>query len=155
MECQATRGGIVEVLISKADGVSAATDSDDSTVTGVTGGTWKRYEFRKNTGSMTSTFNPDDANGNNVSTELVLQFSRMDTAKRIEMNALSLQDLVCIVTDANGTHWYLGKDVPVSATAGNGQTGTARTDGNFYTLTLTDSSVTWPYTFTGTLPTVS
>lgn len=154
MECQATRGGIVEVLISMAEGVTAATDSGNTTVTGVTGGTWKKYEFRKNTGSLTSTFNPEDANGNYVSTELVLQFSRMDTAKRVEMNALSLQDLVCIVTDANGKHWYLGFDVPVTATAGNGQTGVARSDGNFYTLTLTDTSVTWPYTFTGTLPEV-
>jgi hypothetical protein len=44
----------------------------------------------------------------------------------------------------NGKYWFLGKDEPVSASAGDGNTGTARSDGNRYTLTLQDNGETWP-----------
>ena len=50
--------------------------------------------------------------------------------------------------DSNGIFWYLGKDDYVSATAGGGQTGTAKGDGNNYTLTLKDESDTYPYEIT-------
>ena len=50
-----------------------------------------------------------------------------------------------IVKDANGKYWYLGKDEPVNASAGDGQTGTARSDANRYTITLQDQSKEMPY----------
>ena len=69
----------------------------------------------------------------------------METQKRVEITALALGDLVCIVKDANGKYWYLGKDEPVNASAGDGQTGTARGDANRYTITLHDESREMPY----------
>ena len=95
---------------------------------------------------MTSTLNVDPANGvNYVSTDLVLVFNRMETLKRIEVAALALGDLAVIVKDSNGLYWYLGKDEPVVSTAGSGETGTARGDGNKYSVTLQDTSATYPY----------
>ena len=95
--------------------------------------------------ALAETFNVDAANGTNyVSTDLVLQFNRMETTKRVEMTALAQGELCAIVEDMNGKFWYLGKDEPVSATAGDGNTGSARSDGNRYTLTLQDVSATWP-----------
>ena len=82
---------------------------------------------------------------NYVATELVLQFSKMETRKRIEMAALAVGELVFIVKDANGKFWYLGMDEAVTASAGNGQTGQAIGDGNFYSITLTDNANSWPY----------
>ncbi len=80
-----------------------------------------------------------------VTTDLLLQFNRMETAKRVEITALALGDLVVIAKDANGKYWYLGKDEPVNASAGDGQTGTARSDANRYTITLQDNSKEMPF----------
>ena len=69
----------------------------------------------------------------------------MQTQARIEITALALGDLACIVKDANGKYWYLGKDEPVNASASDGQTGTSRSDANRYTITLQDNSQEMPY----------
>ena len=130
---------------------SGATYTGD-TITGITmasGTTFKPYQFRKQTGSMVSTLTVDETAGvNYVSTELSLVFTKMETKKRLELSALSVGQLAVIVEDSNGTFWYLGKDDYVSATAGGGQTGTAKGDGNNYTLTLRDESDTYPYEIT-------
>jgi hypothetical protein len=141
-------GGIVEAYIANYDDVTAktVTDGQVSAVTMATGKHFLRYTFRKGTGSMTSTLNVDAANGvNYVSTDLVLLFTRMETTKRIEMAALAVNELAVIVKDANGKYWYLGYDEPVAASAGDGQTGTARGDGNRYSITLQDTSASFPY----------
>jgi len=62
----------------------------------------------------------------------------------VELTALSLADLRVIVKDANGLYWFLGYDEPVNASAGDGQTGTARSDANRYTITLEDTSAEMP-----------
>ena len=61
------------------------------------------------------------------------------------MSALAVNELVAIVKDANGVYWYLGMDEAIAATAGDGATGTARGDGNRYTITLQDTSSTFPF----------
>ena len=107
---------------------------------------WYEYNFKKNTSSFTSTLNIDPANGINfVSTELILQFNKMNTTKRIEMASLAVNDMYVIVEDCNNKYWYLGMDEPVTATSGTSQTGTVKSDGNFYQITLTDESKTWLY----------
>lgn len=116
-------------------------EMDDATV-----GTFKKYNTKKNVSSMTSTFNIDATNGTNyVSTELSLTFARMTTDKRMEISTLVTGELMAIVQDANGIYWFLGKDEPVTATAGTAQTGAAKSDGNNYQLTLTDESDALPY----------
>ena len=147
-DCSSNMGGILEVLIANADDVTGVTVSEGiiSTVSMATSAKFKRYTFAKNTGSLTSTYTLDPASGvKYVTSELLLQFNRMETQKRVEITALALGDLVCIVKDANGKYWYLGKDEPVNASASDGQTGTARADANRYTITLQDESLEMPY----------
>lgn len=147
-DCSSSMGGITEVLLANVDDVTGVTVTENqiSAITMAEGASFKQYHFRRNTGSLTSTINIDPANGvNYVSSDLVLLFSKMDTAKRIEMTALSLTELVGLVKDANGVWWYLGYDEPLSASAGDGQTGTARGDGNRYSITLQDNSKQLPY----------
>ena len=147
-DCSSNMGGILEVLIANADDVTGVTVSEGiiSTVSMATSAKFKRYTFAKNTGSLTSTYTLDPASGvKYVTSELLLQFNRMETQKRVEITALALGDLVCIVKDANGKYWYLGKDEPVNASASDGQTGTARSDANRYTITLQDESLEMPY----------
>ena len=146
-DCYANMGGIVEVLIANYDDVTAVTVTQNviSAITMASSAKFKKYNFAKNTGNLTSTYNIDAASGTKyVSSELLLQFNRMETTKRVEMTALALGDLVVICKDANGQYWYLGYDEPVNASAGDGQTGTARSDANRYTITLQDNSKELP-----------
>ncbi len=146
-DCTPSMGGIVEVYINNYDEVSAVTTKDNQ-VTGITIGTvkFKKFNFARQTGSLTSTYTIDRTTGANyVASDLVLQFNRMETAKRVEISALAVNDLVVIVKDANGKYWYLGKDEPVMASAGDGQTGTARGDRNGYSITLQDNATEMPY----------
>ena len=147
-DCAANMGGIVEVLIANYDDVTAVTVSDGviSAITMASSKKFQKYNFAKNTGSLTSTYTIDAASGvKYVTSDLLLQFNRMQTAARVEITALALGDLAVIVKDANGKYWYLGKDEPVNASAGDGQTGTARSDANRYTITLQDESLEMPY----------
>lgn len=153
-DCSTSKGGINVVYLANYDDVTAV-ETSEGKITGITLAEQKKfltYNFRKGTGSMSSTLNVDPANGvNYVTTDLVLQFLKMDTAKRIEMSALAVNELVAIVKDANGIYWYLGMDEAISATAGDGATGTARGDGNRYTITLQDNSSTFPYEVDSTI----
>lgn len=145
-DCSSSMGGIKHVWLADYVDNAAGVDSATTEVTGFTSAaTWHKYYFRKNTASMTSTLNIDDANGvNYVSTELALVFSKMDTTKRIEMAALATADVMAVVEDANGVRYFLGEENPVACTAGGGETGTAKGDGNRYTLTLTDENKSYP-----------
>lgn len=148
-DCHTSQGGIVKAwLTNYADGIFSigVNASGDTAVSAVSSGaTFYEYNFRKGTGSMTSTLNIDDANGiNYVSTEVVLQFNRQETAKRTGVAALALGGLAGIVLDGNGKYWAIGISEPVNATAGTAQTGTAKTDGNFYQITLTDDYESFP-----------
>ena len=166
LDCSHSLGGIKTVYIANYDdvtdlsynastgttGSTSGVTSTGDTITGITmasGTYFQPYQFRKQTGSMTSTLTVDETAGvNYVSTELSLVFTKMETKKRIELSALSVGQLAVIVEDSNGTYWYLGKDDYVSVSAGGGQTGTAKGDGNNYTLTLKDESDTYPYEVT-------
>ena len=107
---------------------------------------WYEYQFRKGTGSLTSTLTVDETAGiNYVTNELSLVFTKMETAKRMEIAALAVGQLCAVVEDSNGKYWFLGYDDYVSASAGTGVTGTAKGDQNAYTITLTTDSATFPY----------
>ena len=150
LDCTTSLGGIKTVYIANyGDVTNVATDESTGMVTGITmaeGATFKPYQFRKQTGSMTSTLNVDETAGiNYVSTELSLVFTKMETAKRVEMSALAIGQLAVIVEDSNNKFWYLGMNDYVSSTAGGASTGTAKGDQNAYTLKLTDEAITYPY----------
>ena len=155
-DCQPSVGGIKEVYLHAgfADGMFTLDASGESaTALTVTSG-WTKYEFRRGTGSMTSTLNVDEANGvNYVQTDLSLSFAKQETAKRIEMAALAVGEVQALVVDCNNHKWALGFNEGVAASAAGAETGAARGDGNKYTLTLTDYSESFPYEFTGDLPT--
>lgn len=106
---------------------------------------WQKYPMRKNTCSMTSTLNNSTDGASYVTTELAMVFSKMETAKRVAIQALAIGECMAVVEDSNGEMWFLGADAPLTATAGAGETGTAKADANRYTLTLTDESLGFPY----------
>lgn len=148
--CETNVGGIREVYIANFDDVTAievdATSNMIDTITMDTGKKFLKYFFKKNTSSLTSTLNVDPTAGVNfVQSDLALVFAKQETTKRMEIAKLSLGELRVIVKDANGKYWFLGQEEFVSATAGAAETGVNRTDGNRYTITLTDYSSSYPY----------
>ena len=155
-DCQTNVGGVREVYIANYSDVTTIEVDDSSnmikTITMADTAKFKKYAFKKNTSSMTSTLNVDPANGVNfVQTDLALVFAKQETVKRMEIAKLSLGELRVIVLDANGKYWFLGQEEFVSATAGTAETGVNRTDGNKYTITLTDYSSSYPYEVTPTI----
>ena len=144
-DCTPSQGGIVEVYLANYEQVGSveAASGKITAINMVNGAKFKRYSFHRNTGSLTSTYTIDAVNRiQYVTSNLV---NRMETAKRIEMQTLAVNDLVAIVKDANGVFTYLGKDEPVHSSALDGQTGTARTDANRYSVTLQDISQELPF----------
>lgn len=148
--CETNVGGIREVFIANYDDVTVIEVDETShmidTITMDTGKKFLKYFFKKNTSSLTSTLNVDPTAGVNfVQSDLALVFAKQETTKRMEIAKLSLGELRVIVKDANGKYWFLGQEEFVSATAGTAETGVNRTDGNRYTITLTDYSSSYPY----------
>lgn len=146
-DCSRSIGGLRVVYAANYDDIASIEVADGKIVkiTMADGQKFKKFEFRKNTASMTSTLNVDTTNGNTITTDVSLSFLKQETQKRIAISALSMGELVVIVHDANGVFWYLGKDYPVTASAGGAESGTAFTDANRYTVTLQDVSYDFPY----------
>lgn len=168
LDCSGSLGGIKKVWIANykdVDTANISADTIDDTTTDESGNTsadttygmivqipmvgnakFKPYEFRKNTGTMTSTLNIDEASGSRyVSTELSLVFTKQETAKRLEIAALAVGQLAVIVLDSNNKYWYLGIDDYVGASAGSANSGTAKSDSNNYSISLSTESDTFPY----------
>lgn len=147
-DCSPSMGGIVEALFANKEDVQEVTLAEDmvSAISMANSKKFVKFQFARNTGSMSSNYTIDQTTGVKfVTTNLVLVFNRMETSKRVAINALMQNDLVAIVKDANGKYWYLGFDEALNATAGDGLTGTARADRNGYTVTLQDNSHEMPY----------
>lgn len=146
--CDSQMGGIdVVYAINYAD-VTAVTLTSNviSQITLAASKYFNTYEFRKQSGGLTCTYNVDDVAGvKYVNGELALRFAKMETAKRLSFQALCNGDLALIVKDTNGIYWYLGYNRPVTMTAATGETGTNFTDPNQFTITLTSMDNEMPF----------
>ena len=147
VDCEPSIGGLKVVYIANHSDVEGFTTNGGqiTSITMASDAYFKTYSFRRNTASMTSTLSVDPTNGTSVATDVALSFLKQDTEKRMEISALSIGELTLIVEDANGRYWFLGKDMPVMASAGGAESGTNYTDGNRYTITLQDNSKDYPY----------
>lgn len=148
LDCGSGKGGIKVVYLSNREKVASVTLTSGkvSAIAMVDSAKFLAYHFRPETAGLESTRTIDHANGvNYVSSVLSMAFNKMDTTKRVEIEALALNELVAIVQDENGAYWYLGHDEALVATANVGATGTAHGDRNGYTIELTDISDEMPF----------
>lgn len=146
--CQANLGGIKKVWL--ADYVENAatlggTEGEERIESFAEGVTWVEYPMRKNVASMTTTLNTSTDGAVYFTTELSMVFSKMESQKRMAIMALAIGECMALIEDSNGHMWFLGKDYPLTASAGTGETGTAKGDRNAYSITLTDESLAMPY----------
>lgn len=145
-DCLPNIGGVKKILIANWD--EDLFTVEDGIVTSIaSGATWYSYYLRKNTASMTQTATIGDGGASNyVTTVISMAFNRMDATKRVEMAALLVNESAVLVQDNNGTWFALGAESPVTCSNGSGVTGTQFTDANQYTLELSDTLTTFPYT---------
>ena len=146
-DCAANMGGIKEVyLANKADVTVTVTTNKVTAITMASQAKFHKYQFRPNTSSMSSNYQVNAENGvAYVQTDLQMVFNRMETAKRVEVVAMAQGELCALVRDCNGLLWFLGYDAPLLLSAGDGLTGTARSDRNGYSVTLQDNSLELPH----------
>ena len=146
--CAGSLGGIKKIYLApwQANAYSIVTSGDTGTVTAIaTGVTWTEIPLRKNSANMTSEVQINDQTGNYVQTTLQITMSKMEAGKRLAAQAIMLSGFLAIAIDANGQRWALGKDNEMTCSAGTGQTGEQKTDGNYYQMSLQDDSTEFPY----------
>lgn len=156
MSCTQTLSGIAKDCAPNLGGVKRAyignfseatvTVAQETGVATITGVQLERYEFPRGLASMTSTATIDNTTGAKYyTTEVVLQFNRMEASKRLEvMNLLSV-DAIVVVEDENGKLWLPDDKNPMNVSASDGATGTAIGDANKYGVTLQVLSPALPY----------
>lgn len=144
--CKDSLGGIKKIWVAPSESLEYTLN--DGVIVPSKTETFKVFNFRRNVSSMTSNLQTSETSGNSFQTDVVLQFMKQETAKRVELMALFMGTNKVIVLDGNGKYWALGKDYPVEASAGDAVTGTAATDLNGYDITLTDYSAELPYEIT-------
>lgn len=145
-ECKNSVGGVKDIWIAdRAEITDITVDTTSETITAIKEPKFAHWSFRPETASLNSTSNIDNAAGTQyVSTELALQFSRMESVKRLQIKAATVGDFAIIVRDGNDKLHFLGYDNPISVTAGTATTGTAMGDFNGYNITFTDLSKDYP-----------
>lgn len=144
-DCAPNLGGVKRVYIGNF-GEAVITESSSPGVATISGVQLKRYDFNRGLASMTSTATIDNATGAKYyTTDVVLQFNRMEATKRLEMMALFSVDAIVVVEDENGKLWLPDLSNPMNVSAADGTTGTAIGDANKYGITLQVLSSALPY----------
>lgn len=142
--CKDSVGGVQKVWLADSDSVSWTVDSSNHQIKPDSTSAFKVFKLRRGAASMTSNLQVND-NNNYFQTDLAMNFAKMETSKRIEVMAILMGQTCGIVKDNNGKYWALGNDRPLEATAGTGETGTAASDANQYTVSIQDESTELPY----------
>ena len=154
-DCLPNMGGVRRVFVGNFEDFVATLTEDNNTVRITTiavaegaEGSPKlaKYDFPRGLASMTSTATIEPTSGAKYfTTEVALQFNRMEATKRLEVMALLMADTMVIVEDENGKLWLLDNENPANVSASDGTTGTAVGDANKYGVTLQVMAKELPY----------
>lgn len=152
VDCELTAGGIQRFIIAPREVINipapnASNMLDASAFTATDSGVhFTEYKFRPQTSSITSTASVDVAIGSaSITTEIQLQFTRIDTEKRVALQQLLGTGAIALVQTFDGKWLFCGFNMPIYATNLVQQSGLAISDLNGYTVTLTDISNQLPY----------
>lgn len=146
--CKDSVGGVKRVYILSKDNLLTAPIFDtDGKINTLVYDKYDLYEydFRKQTGMLTSTESQTEANDTHFyTTDLALKFNKLEADKALEIHELAKGELIIVVLDNNGKYWYLGLDNGVTVSASVGMTGTNYGDRNGYEITFQDISKELP-----------
>ena len=105
---------------------------------------WVIFNFKKNTGELTSEMTVND-NGSHFYTNGVnLVFAKIDNGKRLSLEAVASGECTMIVLDSNNQYWLIGAENSVAMTTLSATTGVAVSDSNAYNVTISADEATMP-----------
>jgi len=159
--CSANAGGLATVwAIDAADFTSASVTNDEVTAVVIVG-SWKKYEFREDTGQRLNTGELTDSGAYSVEHMVNFRTTGIDTAivqtlhEFVESNPCGI---IALVKDMNGNKWLegysttLGKDRPLKLKTGAMDSGTVITDGPGVDFSLGSNDGKYALKFLGADP---
>ena len=150
-QCKDSIGGVAKIWLSN---IGDASVSISENVADVSTNSFKVYNLRKGSASMTTNLTVNENAGDYWTTEVSMDFLKMETNKRLEMMAITMGETIAVVKDNNSKYWVVGVNnaagdlVPLTASAGVGETVTAKSDSNHYNVTLSVDTTELPYEIT-------
>ena len=146
--CKDSVGGVSKIWLADQASQTWTIDASTHTIKPSSTSAFKVYNLRRGSASMTSTLTVNDNAGSYFSTEVSMSFLKMETAKRLEVMAMLMGQTSGIVKDNNGKYWAVGIKNPLEGSAGTGETGTAASDANQYSVTISVDEAELPYEIT-------
>ena len=134
--CKDSVGGVAKIWLADFEAVNWTIDASTHLATPDATTAFKVYNLRRGAASMTSTLTVNDNAGSYFSTEIAMQFLKMENAKRLEVMAMLMGQCTGVVKDRNGKYWAIGVENPLEGSAGTGETGTGASDANQYSVTI-------------------
>ena len=151
LDCNPVLAGIKRVYLGYSDQLTITPNAETQTATiaaksGAEGAKLYPYDVVANTGGLTSTITKNEQNGTRYYTNTIaMQFTRLEAAKHLEVQAMAAEALVAIVETNDGKFWVVGADSYLSATESTAQTGSSFDDLNGYTISLAARSAYLPF----------
>ena len=151
LDCNPVLAGIKRVYLGYNDQLTITPDTQTQTATiaaksGVENAKLYPYDVVANTGGLSSTITKNEQNGTRYYTNTIaMQFTRLEAAKHLEVQAMAAEALIAIVETNDGKYWVVGADSYLSATESNVQTGSSFDDLNGYTISLAARSAYLPF----------
>lgn len=137
-DCAASAGGVKAIWLANFVDVTLTTSNGEVSAIAMEGtAKFKKYAFRAETAYANSDYQSDPVAGSSYwQSDIYMQFTKKETAKRMEIAAIAVAGLVAIVEDNNGAKWVYGINRPVYTSGANATTGTALGDRNGYSVNL-------------------
>ena len=146
LDCNPVLGGIKRVYLGYSDQLTITPNAETHTATITGEGKLYPYDVVANTGGLTSTITKNEQNGTRYYTNTItMQFTRLEAAKHLEVQAMAAEALVAVVETNDGKFWVVGADSYLSATESTAQTGSSFDDLNGYTISLAARSAYLPF----------
>ena len=105
---------------------------------------WVIFNFKKNTGELTSEMTVNDNGSHYYTNGVNLVFAKIDNGKRLSLEAVASGECTMIVLDSNNQYWLIGAENSVAMTTLTATTGVAVGDSNQYSLTISADEAHMP-----------
>ena len=105
---------------------------------------WVIFNFKKNTGELTSEMTVNDNGSHYYTNGCNLIFAKIDNGKRLSLEAVASGECTMIVLDSNNQYWLIGAENSVAMTTLTATTGVAISDSNQYSLTISAEEAHMP-----------
>ena len=105
---------------------------------------WVIFNFKKNTGELTSEMTLNDNGSHYYTNGVNLVFAKIDNGKRLSLEAVASGECTMIVLDSNNQYWLIGAENSVAMTTLTATTGVAVGDSNAYNVTISADEANMP-----------